>query len=341
MQSFWQWFIGEAGAGWVIGFLVGLLIGGLYGWLKRDRPPKIAIQEIDSIRLLDIHPSQRDKLSVHYADDADNRQQIENLVQREFVIYNRGARDLLEPVKLRFDLFEPYTGGQTNPKKRYSGFWRLIFDDPAYRWEPICDHTHQASTGFQLELPYLNSYPVHTHHIRAYLISEKDVTLELSTRVGKGWSAYFVSLDVLEVLQDQMARLSGLGILGPGILLLILLLSSMFQNPIFQVYLDPTDANIETALQTFQNLYEAYKVYGISGGWNLDYWQIVYKPTEFLWIAYLFLIVFWIPFSRRKGIGAFIARKRLGIRPASEFKETPKKPTSIDRLRQTIKTWLE
>ena len=75
MPRFWDWLIGEAGAGWIIG-LLGLL-GVLFTWLRRERPSRVIIQEINTIRLLDIHPSQRERLSVHYTDTQGEQERIQ------------------------------------------------------------------------------------------------------------------------------------------------------------------------------------------------------------------------------------------------------------------------
>ena len=77
MQSFWNWLIGEAGAGWIVGILG--IIGGIYAWRKRERPPRVVLQEVNSVNLLDIHPSQAEKLEVYYTPDPERKDRMHKI----------------------------------------------------------------------------------------------------------------------------------------------------------------------------------------------------------------------------------------------------------------------
>ena len=67
--------------------------------------------------------------------------------------------------------------------------------------------------GDRIAIPYLNSYPVHKHHVRMRLISNDDRELLLARKVGRGWSAQLVSLeDVLEMKRRVNRILLGVGL---------------------------------------------------------------------------------------------------------------------------------
>ena len=97
MPSFFEWFIGEAGAGWVIGVLG--LLGMLYTWRRRERPPKVVVPEIGKTRLLDLDPSEHEKLSVYYKDSAGEDRRVQKLQQGEYAVYNNGTVDISEPLE--------------------------------------------------------------------------------------------------------------------------------------------------------------------------------------------------------------------------------------------------
>ena len=123
MGSFWDWLVGEAGAGWIVGF-IGLLLS-LYAWLHRECAPKVIVQEVNSIRLLDIHSTQRESLSVFYTDSEGQQVRVQDLQQEEVVIYNNGTVDVREPLQLVIRFHQAGSKGE-----EFSGFWQLVSDDP-------------------------------------------------------------------------------------------------------------------------------------------------------------------------------------------------------------------
>jgi hypothetical protein len=177
----WNWLISEAGAGWIVA--IGTAIAWLLERRRRERPPRVIIQEVARTRVLDIHPSQQHKISVRY-NHQDTIMPITEMEQREFVIYNAGTSDIVEPVQFTL-VFER----EDEAKKRY-GIYDWSFDTFDYKITGIPD---DAVVGYEIEFPYLNSYHLHKSVIRAYLVTDGDVDIELFIGGGKGWSAYLVT----------------------------------------------------------------------------------------------------------------------------------------------------
>lgn len=215
MESWQDWLIGEPGAVWITGTLLLVLtvVGLLLRWRRRERPPHVVIQEIESIRLLDIHPSQRNRLQVKYLDENGTSETVEDLRQKEIVIYNDGTRDILEPLELRLRFREP-----SSTDKPFDGFWRWFSDDNRCAATPLEDgeiiepyrggiRCRAIWGGLGLDLQYLNSYSTHGDYVAGHLISDGDLHIVLWGKVGgKGWSADFTSLQRLDQLNGRVRR---------------------------------------------------------------------------------------------------------------------------------------
>jgi len=315
MQPFLDWLIGEAGAGWIIG-LLGLL-GALYAWLNRDRAPRVIIQEVGRVRLLDIHPSQRERLSVFYTDTQGTQESVQTLEQKKIVIYNNGTKDISEPVRFALGFH-----GEDS-QEEFEGFWRLIFDDIECASEPMFDDAQDVCIGARVGIPYLNSYPAHGHYVTAYLISDREIKIELSEGIGKGWSAYFVPLCRLEEIQGRVtvifSRITNALILltaGMFVLAVAQLLSN--PNPLTRVFLNPTPDKIEAALRQQRDLFEALRTSGLLGYYRAYLQTSGALPTIFIIIIGLMLLS-GVLSSLKEKTGELISRKFLGTQPASKF----------------------
>jgi hypothetical protein len=246
MRTFWNWLVGEAGAGWIVG-LIGFLLS-LYAWLHRERAPKIIVQEISNLRLLDIHPTQRENLKVLYLDSEDQRVCVEDLYQKEIVIYNNGTVDIQDPIQLEVGFHHAELA-----EEKSSGFWRLVSDDPGCTWEM------RDPLTATITLSYLNSYPVHKHVVRVYLISDEEMEVELHEGMGKGWSSDFVGISELERAQRQataILRWGGFIAGGLGFAALIAGMLIGFQHSATQAMLSPTPENIEAAVSRYARYLE-------------------------------------------------------------------------------------
>src|SRR6266540_7370885 len=179
MQGLWNWLITDAGAGWILG-LIGLA-GALYTWRKRERPTQVVVREIETIRLLDIHPSQHESFTILYPNAQGTQTSITNLRQTSIIVYNTGTRDITEPIQLTFKLHEK------DVKEGARGFWKLVVDTPEYTFQPIHGDTTDITKALRLDLPYLNSYDTHKQIIKMYFMSELKITLELVNTNSKGW----------------------------------------------------------------------------------------------------------------------------------------------------------
>ena len=214
MEALLDWLIGEPGAVWVTGtlLLVVTLIGLALRWVRRERPPRVVIQETGSIRLLDIHPSQRDRLRVSYVDEKGIPQPVEDLRQKEIVIYNDGTRDIMEPMELRLRFVDPRSSDRPFP-----GLWWWLFDETKYSATQLEEEEtvqmgsttiHKAiQRGVRIELPYLNSFPLHGDYVAAHLVSDGEVDIVLWGKVaGRGWSAHYTSPHELKDMEGRVER---------------------------------------------------------------------------------------------------------------------------------------
>jgi hypothetical protein len=201
VMSFSEWLVGEAGAGWIIG-VIGV-IGALYTWVKRERAPRIVIQEVETIRLLDIHKSLSGRLNVYYGEKQDKQEKINDLVQKKVVIYNYGTRDILEEINISFQIKE-------NFGKNHSGFCRVILEGSNNgQVETIYNNDNEVFEEIKLTLPYLNSYHEHHEYNTVYILTNNPVKMELKRGSGKGWSSYIVTLSKIRQTKRVFFVISG------------------------------------------------------------------------------------------------------------------------------------
>lgn len=332
MDTFLNWLIGEAGAGWVIGILG--TVGGVYVWLNRERAPRVFLQEVDSVRLLDIHESQRNKLRISYGDEEENSRHIDSLEQREIVIYNNGTKDILEPLSITVKFVS-----RTNSRKVQQDelFWRLIFDEISCTASPIYEDGNVI--GAQISIPYLNSFPVHSHYVRAYLISEHYIELELIKGIGKGWSANLNTASTLRNLQKLVASYLYWIINVSGLVFALLMLLQIFTSPILKVYLNPSPDNIETALETHRQDFELLRTYGF---FSLRYLQFGFDRVggQTFWLFYTLFLVTMFSHRQRRSIAEWGTFKYLGIQPASKFSRPGYKQNKKSRLEWIVQRFL-
>jgi hypothetical protein len=193
VQTFWDWFIGEAGAAWIaLLFTTGWA---LYERLRRERPPKVVIQEAFKAKTLEL--AHRSNVITTLFTDAEGEQHpIDKLVEVVFFIYNDGSRDILDSIELVLNL------GEEGDK----GLWRLFLEDIKCTSEKAFDH-EGFCTGVRIKIPYLNSFPNHKHYTKALLISDRELTPKLSQGIGKGWSARLVPLQKIERMERLLERI--------------------------------------------------------------------------------------------------------------------------------------
>lgn len=217
MAGVWNWLIGEAGAAWIFGPLG--ILGLIYGWRNRPRPAKVIIQELETLRLLDIHPAQRDKVKVYYSDERYDNAPIDALQQRELAIFNSGTQDITEPITLL--LYITLVGPQ------YLCRFALETQQEAIEVVALRDN----KPGFVAEISYLNSFSVHGEYVRAYIISEGEVVIEKIEGSGKGWSSQFVSQGAIQQAEIKVNRVYGIILLVVGVPLVLCVVLSAFADP--------------------------------------------------------------------------------------------------------------
>lgn len=225
-QEIVNWLVSEAGAGWAAALLVVIVavVGWTIAWRRRERPPLVLIQETGSMRLLDIHPSQRDKLTVSYSIEDGMQIPVQDLRQKDIVIYNNGTRDILEPLQIELRVVR--AGSDQVP---FRGFWEWFSDDKRFASAVLKEEVSEQVAGdvikafmwrgVRIELPYLNSYPVHRDYVAAHIVCDGEIEMALwAKESGKGWSARFISLQHSRVLRRRV----GMGVLVASALLLLL-----------------------------------------------------------------------------------------------------------------------
>lgn len=227
MSSFWDWFIGDAGAAWIVGALSVLLT--LYMWQKRERPAKVVVQVINKISLLNIHSAGVTKLHVFYEDEQGGMNRIQALEQTEIIIYNSGTRDITEPleVNLRFRF------------KDKKGLWAILGDDAAKTMSMHYGAQDQYIDS-KFSSPYLNSYFEHQQIYTIFLVAEYPMEVELLPSFGKGWSSYLVALEGMSQGEAKRKRLVRFLALG-GAFISLLIGPLIFYNSILTAF-DKRDA---------------------------------------------------------------------------------------------------
>ncbi|HUW95516.1 MAG TPA: hypothetical protein VMW58_06990 [Anaerolineae bacterium] len=225
-QEIASWLVSEAGAGWAAALFVVIVavIGWIAGWRRRERPPLVVVEEMKNIRLLDIHPSQRERLTVSYLVEEGMQIPIEDLRQKDIVIYNNGTSDIVDPVQIELRVVR--AGSDQVP---FQGFWEWFSDDKRFASTVVKEEVSERVgsselkafmwRGVHIELPYLNSYPVHRDCVRAHIVCDGEVEMALwGTETGRGWSARFISLERARLVQRRV----GMGVAGAAFLLILL-----------------------------------------------------------------------------------------------------------------------
>ena len=164
---------------------------------------------------------------------------------------------------------------------------------------------------------------MHRHKVKLYLISEKEIEIELLEGIGKGWSSDFVGLQRLEGLQWRVAGItervaSILLTLGLGTVILggVLAYSS---NPMYRVYFRPTSETIEAALTQHRLLFEQVRTSGYLGYLGMMF-KLPGTVLQYLGSAATFLAVVLSGLAGR--IGEIASHRYLRARPSSEFIST-------------------
>ena len=328
MKPFLQWFIGEPGAVWIIG-LLGLIVGVFYFWKERGRPPRIVIQEIRRIKLLAIHSSQREKLAVSFTDSDGVGHNIKNLIQTEFAVYNNGTSDILEPVELSLNLTKIGSDqSEEVEEEREQDLQQWSFDNPECTASPLLEEKRN-NIGVLLRIPYLNSYPVHQHYQVVRSISNGECNCELKAGMGKGWSAYFISLRKIEAMQYRLRRiLLGIATLIT-LLAMILLLSAAIQRFLGKDSLlwsenlasERIKALVQECEQNRSTVCTSYKEYleKLASLGEVARFTYMFTPLYMIVSLLLMSISYVILFLHRK-IADWMAYRLLQAQPTSKFK---------------------
>lgn len=312
MESFSRWLLGEAGAGWIIG-IIGIL-GGLYAWTRREKAPKIIVQQVRSISLLDVHPSQSGSIRVAYLDPTHEPCGIESLHQTELVVYNTGTKDVVEPIELVITFHrKEATNGSIGENE--IGFWKLVFDDVGCKSETLLSNDEEVGQRALMTIPYLNSYSTHGHCVRAYLITEHSVELRLVRGTGKGWSAALYTLDQFADARAKTARLIRYGLLASYVVCSIWLFSTLLQSPVSAALYMPTLKNLDRAIEVLSQQRSAVLAAGVPPIWTrlLGWKETAPTPQAVMAVVVWLIIVFAVGLRGHNAVSAWVASRYLGV----------------------------
>ncbi len=320
MQSFWQWFIGEAGAGWIIGILG--VIGGVYAWLRRERPPRIVIQEVKQISLLDIHPSQSDKIHVGYSDTDGSEHKIESLEQVKLAVYNLGTKDITETVDFVLTFRRKKQPADAEDSESI-GFWRLVFDDATCEAESIPTDGSVHEQSVRIRIPYLNSYRTHHHYALAYLMTEHAAQLQLVRGNGKGWSASLSTLDQFWTRRRTMARAVRMTAIGLVLLAGVLCFFVMLGDPFYAVQITPTLDNVDRLIELLTRLRESVLAHGVSP-YGTRFFEGLHSglANSFIMATLLLVVLAYISsylISHQHRLAGLLAAKSLNVVPPERW----------------------
>jgi hypothetical protein len=179
LQTFWNWLVGDAGAGWIIG-LTGLLWG-IYTHYNRPKANKVVVQEVSSSRLLDIHPLHKQRLSILYTDPSGDQETIHGLNQKKIVIYYKGHLTLSDP-KLTLKLKDPTTGSD------FGKFSRLVIGDSDHniKLQATLNQSGKYASEYQIEIDFLNPLATYKNdYIQVYLLSDGEVDFDVLQKNGR------------------------------------------------------------------------------------------------------------------------------------------------------------
>ncbi|PDV98620.1 hypothetical protein [Candidatus Chloroploca asiatica] len=188
-----DWLFSEAGVGWIVA--IGALIGWISTYIRRERPSRIVIQELETLQLLDIHPSQQGKIVIQYTDNS-IAHPIRNLVQKKVVIYNSGTQDIVEPVTFSV----PIKGGDESSVGIF-GFVKAISENTEFTMVPEKSDNDQI-VNFKITLEHINSVHKHGNHITVFFLTEEFFDFNTNRLTGKGWSIQFAKRKRLKMLRD-------------------------------------------------------------------------------------------------------------------------------------------
>lgn len=310
MNSLWHWLLSDAGAGWIIG-IIGLL-GALYSWLKKERPPHILVQEVDKTSLLDVHASQREKIKVFF-EKSDETRRIFGLEQRKLVIYNSGSRDVTD--EINFTLHAKVSEDE-NGEKNFPNLLEVIFLPNL----PVTILQKADEILITITIPHLNSYSNHRQYVTGYILSDTPVLIDAQGQ-GKGWSVYFVNDKVqrnltIEKIFNVVSSISFLAIpLG-----FVLLIYGAIRDPLGIVYFNPTNENINAAVEAYrQNLLYRQTLHPLIRWIDfvdedrsyISYWLLIFAAAIFI---ALLPAIRWL-------VQRFYNSLSLGIRSNSEFED--------------------
>jgi len=321
MSAFWRWLIGEAGAGWIIG-LLGFFFA-LYTWVRRTRPPRVVVQEVEVLRLLDVHPSQRTNLEVLFRPSQGALHRVQNLIQKKIVIYNSGSMGITDPLELEIQVsWASHEQGRTS-----TPFLHAVFDEPMTVDLVQDGEGGSMHTGIRLSVPYLNSYPLHQHYVTGYLVSNEDMRFDLRQKTGKGWSARAVSLQEVRDTQLRILRIY----LKPAyrfcnvasLVLFVIWGATWYTGGHFRAVLNPSAANIQELLRVYEHRWLDLAAKPLPVRFLLGVPVIAFD-----WLGiYAFLGAYALAFvtlallANQRRLASWMCRVTMGIQPPSRFVE--------------------
>lgn len=191
MNSFFNWLLSSAGAGWAVAAFT--LLGLVYTVVKRRRPNRIMVQEQDEVSLLMIAPRIRGLISVKFGDVP-----VERLSQLELEISNHGS-DVVSDIDLRIAF----------PRDT-----KVLADS----FLPV-PGTLEVATSFQhaeanVTIPYLNPREEYEDRLQISYLCDGAPTPIYVTGGGEGWSVKHLRMPKKSAVLRRLALEYVLGFLA-------------------------------------------------------------------------------------------------------------------------------
>lgn len=313
MREFWEWFIGEPGAAWIL-ILIGLIVSAI-NWFRRRRPVRVYLQELDAGYLLGIHHSQRERINVEYTPRTGPKTQVTSLKRKRWALYYTGDEGSLEDFEIELRVVVPDSSEEWDEPS----FLDLAFDGPI-ETEMLLEPDTSRIKGWKIASEYLNSYGKFGDYYVGTLVSDQLVDLAIAEGSGKGWKAELLTRAHPRQKRIEHA-LRTVSLLG-AVAILALFLYEWFTSEtpsLRSVASEPTEANIQLTGQAFSDLMDAMRDANRFERYLLEAQFTSGQNVLHSLSLYAILMLAAIAAGAAEHLAAVYARLRLGIEPPTKF----------------------
>lgn len=192
-MSFWDWFIGESGAAWILGILA--IIGSLFvAFKRRNDIARVVVVEVKSDQFLK-NPIEtiketpfKERLKFVLLDKEEQKREIDALYYTRLHVFDAGSVDITGPVELVIRIEKSIAAILGFRKSDFAEVDCNASDVTLQCLTQIPEFGSVRSLEYLLTIPFLNSRK-HSHIIPVEILAEEEVDISVEPyKVGKGWS---------------------------------------------------------------------------------------------------------------------------------------------------------